>query len=126
MIEFEPPMALICEIINDDGTMARLPDLVVFAERHGLKIGTIASLIEHRSRNETLIERVGTRKMLTQQGEFDCATYRDRTGGLHIALTRGKWSAADEVLPRDAQLRDILVMHVSSLTKRESLLAPTT
>ena len=94
------PAAVICEIINDDGTMARLPDLIVFAERHGLKIGTIASLIEHRSRNETLIERVGTRKMLTQQGEFDCATYRDRTGGLHIALTRGKWSAADEVLVR--------------------------
>ncbi|HEX2541972.1 MAG TPA: bifunctional 3,4-dihydroxy-2-butanone-4-phosphate synthase/GTP cyclohydrolase II [Caldimonas sp.] len=94
------PAAVICEIINDDGTMARLPDLVVFAERHGLKIGTIASLIEHRSRNESLIERVGTRKMLTQQGEFDCATYRDRTGGLHIALTRGKWSAADEVLVR--------------------------
>jgi 3,4-dihydroxy 2-butanone 4-phosphate synthase/GTP cyclohydrolase II len=94
------PAAVICEIINDDGTMARLPDLIVFAERHGLKIGTIASLIEHRSRNETLIERIGTRKMLTQQGEFDCATYRDRTGGLHIALTRGKWSAADEVLVR--------------------------
>ena len=56
--------------------------LVEFAKRHGLKIGTIASLIEHRSRNESLIERVGTRKMLTQQGEFDCATYRDRTGGL--------------------------------------------
>ena len=94
------PAAVICEIINDDGTMARLPDLIVFAERHGLKIGTIASLIEHRSRNETLIERIGTRKMLTQQGEFDCATYRDRTGGLHIALTRGKWSAGDEVLVR--------------------------
>jgi 3,4-dihydroxy 2-butanone 4-phosphate synthase/GTP cyclohydrolase II len=94
------PAAVICEIINDDGTMARLPDLIEFATQHGLKIGTIASLIEHRSRNESLIERVGTRKMLTQQGEFDCATYRDRTGGLHIALTRGKWSAADEVLVR--------------------------
>jgi 3,4-dihydroxy 2-butanone 4-phosphate synthase/GTP cyclohydrolase II len=94
------PAAVICEIINDDGTMARLPDLIAFAAQHGLKIGTIASLIEHRSRNESLIERVGTRKMLTQQGEFDCATYRDRTGGLHIALTRGKWSDADEVLVR--------------------------
>jgi len=95
------PASVICEIINDDGTMARLPDLMVFAERHGLKIGTIASLIEHRSRNESLIERVGTRKMLTQQGEFDCATYRDRTGGgLHLALTHGQWSGADEVLVR--------------------------
>src|SRR3954451_11581664 len=56
------PAAVICEVMNDDGTMARLPDLVVFADRHGLKIGTIASLIEHRSRNESLIERAGTRK----------------------------------------------------------------
>ena len=94
------PAAVICEVMNDDGTMARLPDLVAFAETHGLKIGTIASLIEHRSRNETLIERVGMRKMLTQPGEFDCTVYRDRTGGLHLALTHGRWSASDEVLVR--------------------------
>jgi 3,4-dihydroxy 2-butanone 4-phosphate synthase/GTP cyclohydrolase II len=94
------PAAVICEVMKDDGTMARLPDLMAFAETHGLKIGTIASLIEHRSRNETLIEREGTRKMLTQQGEFDATVYRDRTGGLHLALTHGRWSAADEVLVR--------------------------
>jgi 3,4-dihydroxy 2-butanone 4-phosphate synthase/GTP cyclohydrolase II len=94
------PAAVICEVMNDDGTMARLPDLIAFGEQHGLKIGTIAGLIEHRSRNESLIERAGTRKMLTQQGEFDCTAYRDRTGGLHLALTRGTWSAADEVLVR--------------------------
>jgi 3,4-dihydroxy 2-butanone 4-phosphate synthase/GTP cyclohydrolase II len=80
--------------------MARLPDLVAFAEQHGLKIGTIASLIEHRSRNESLIERAGTRKMLTPQGEFDCTVYTDKTGGLHLALTRGRWTGADEVLVR--------------------------
>jgi 3,4-dihydroxy 2-butanone 4-phosphate synthase / GTP cyclohydrolase II len=94
------PAAVICEVMNDDGTMARLPDLIAFAEAHGLKIGTIASLIEHRSRNETLIERAGTRKMLTQQGEFDGTIYRDRTGGLHLALTHGRWSPSDEVLVR--------------------------
>jgi len=94
------PATVICEVMNDDGTMARLPDLVAFAETHGLKIGTIASLIEHRSRNETLIERAGTRKMLTQQGEFDCTVYRDRTDGLHLALTHGHWSSSDEVLVR--------------------------
>jgi 3,4-dihydroxy 2-butanone 4-phosphate synthase/GTP cyclohydrolase II len=94
------PAAVICEVMNDDGTMARLPDLVSFAERHGLRIGTIASLIEHRSRNESLIERVGTRKMLTQQGEFTCSAYTDRTGGLHLALTHGRWSPSDEVLVR--------------------------
>ena len=94
------PAAVICEVMNDDGTMARLPELVAFAELHGLKIGTIASLIEHRSRNETLIERAGTRKMLTPQGEFDCTVYRDRADGLHLALTHGHWSASDEVMVR--------------------------
>src|SRR5471032_1992264 len=94
------PAAVICEVMNDDGTMARLPDLIAFAELHGLKIGTIASLIEHRSRNETLIERAGTRKMLTPQGEFDCTVYRDRADGLHLALTHGRWSSLDEVLVR--------------------------
>ena len=94
------PAAVICEVMKDDGTMARLPDLVAFASEHGLKIGTIASLIEYRSRNETLIERAGQRKLLTSQGEFDCTAFRDRSGGLHLALTRGSWSAADEVLVR--------------------------
>ena len=94
------PAAVICEVMNDDGTMARLPELMAFGREHGLKIGTIVSLIEHRSRNESLIERAGTRKMLTPQGEFDCVAYRDHSGGLHLALTRGTWTAADEVLVR--------------------------
>jgi 3,4-dihydroxy 2-butanone 4-phosphate synthase / GTP cyclohydrolase II len=94
------PAAVICEIMKDDGTMARLPDLVDFAREHGLKIGTIASLIEYRSRNESLIERVARRKLTTAQGEFDCSAFRDRTGGLHLALTRGSWNAGDEVLVR--------------------------
>jgi 3,4-dihydroxy 2-butanone 4-phosphate synthase / GTP cyclohydrolase II len=94
------PAAVICEVMNDDGTMARLPDLMAFAAEHGLKIGTIASLIEHRSRNESLIERTGSRKMLTQQGEFTCTAYRDRTGGMHLALTHGRWTPSDEVLVR--------------------------
>ena len=94
------PASVICEVMNDDGTMARLPDLMAFGRKHGLKIGTIASLIEHRSRHESLIERAGGRKMLTQQGEFDCAAYRDRSGGVHLAFSRGQWTAADEVLVR--------------------------
>ena len=94
------PAAVICEVMKDDGSMARLPDLMVFAREHGLKIGTIASLIEHRSRNETLIERTGRRQLTTAQGSFDCHTFADRTGGLHLALTHGKWSASDEVLVR--------------------------
>ena len=94
------PAAVICEIMKDDGTMARLPDLVEFAQLHGLKIGTIAALIEHRSRHETLIERAGQRTLSTAQGEFDCTAFRDRSGGLHLALTKGRWTAADEVLVR--------------------------
>ena len=92
--------AVICEVMKDDGTMARLPDLIVFAKEHGLKIGTIADLIEYRSRNETLIERAGQRVLVTAQGEFDCTAFRDRTGGLHLALTKGCWTAADEVMVR--------------------------
>jgi len=94
------PAAVICEVMKDDGTMARLPDLVAFGREHGLKIGTIADLIEYRSRNESLIERVGRRTLATAQGEFECSAFRDRTGGLHLALTHGHWDKSDEVLVR--------------------------
>ena len=92
--------AVICEIMNDDGTMARLPDLRVFANLHGLKIGTIADLIAFRSHNESLIVRAGERVLDTPQGRFDCIAYRDRSGGLHLALRKGRWSPHDEVLVR--------------------------
>jgi 3,4-dihydroxy 2-butanone 4-phosphate synthase / GTP cyclohydrolase II len=94
------PAAVICEVMNDDGTMARLPDLVEFARHHGLKIGTIADLIQYRSRNESLIRRAGARRLTTAQGDFDCQAFRDNTGGLHLALTHGRWTDADEVLVR--------------------------
>jgi 3,4-dihydroxy 2-butanone 4-phosphate synthase/GTP cyclohydrolase II len=94
------PAAVICEIMKDDGTMARLPDLQVFAQEHGLKIGTIADLIGYRSRNESLIQRAGQRRLMTPQGEFDCIAFRDKGGGLHLALSRGQWSAQDEVTVR--------------------------
>ncbi len=91
------PAAVICEVMNDDGTMARLPDLQVFAREHGLKIGTIADLIGYRSRNESLIERVGSRTLLTPQGTFECTAFHDKGGGLHLALTHGQWAPDDEV-----------------------------
>lgn len=94
------PAAVICEIMNEDGTMARLPDLQVFARQHGLKIGTIADLIGHRSRHETLIERVAERTLETPAGSFACTAYRDKGGGLHLALKRGQWGPQDEVLVR--------------------------
>ena len=91
------PAAVICEVMKDDGTMARLPDLQVFAREHGLKIGAIADLIGYRSRNETLIDRIGSRRLQTPQGDFDCIAYRDKGGGLHLALRHGSWQAGDEV-----------------------------
>jgi 3,4-dihydroxy 2-butanone 4-phosphate synthase/GTP cyclohydrolase II len=92
--------SVICEIMKDDGSMARLPDLEVFAAEHGLKIGTIADLIEYRSRHETLITRVAERKLNTAQGEFDCHVFTDRTGATHLALSHGQWTPTDEVLVR--------------------------
>ncbi|NDG41560.1 MAG: 3,4-dihydroxy-2-butanone-4-phosphate synthase [Betaproteobacteria bacterium] len=94
------PASVICEIMNDDGTMARLPDLQIFAREHGLKIGTIADLIAHRAHNETLIERVGERELATAQGNFRCIAFRDRSGGLHLALQHGQWLPGDEVTVR--------------------------
>jgi 3,4-dihydroxy 2-butanone 4-phosphate synthase / GTP cyclohydrolase II len=91
------PAAVICEIMKDDGTMARLPDLQLFAQEHGLKIGTIADLIGYRSRNETLVERIGSRTLHTPQGEFQCTAFQDKGGGLHLALVHGRWQAGDEV-----------------------------
>jgi 3,4-dihydroxy 2-butanone 4-phosphate synthase/GTP cyclohydrolase II len=94
------PASVICEIMNDDGTMARLPDLEVFAREHGLKIGTIADLIAHRSHNETLVERAGERELVTAQGTFQCIAFRDHSGGLHLALRHGQWGPHDEVAVR--------------------------
>ncbi|MDE2417468.1 MAG: 3,4-dihydroxy-2-butanone-4-phosphate synthase [Burkholderiales bacterium] len=95
------PASVICEIMKDDGTMARLPDLQLFAAEHGLKIGTIADLIEHRSRVESLIQKVGTRTIHTAAGEFTVHAFRDTTGhGVHLALVKGSWDADDTVPAR--------------------------
>jgi 3,4-dihydroxy 2-butanone 4-phosphate synthase/GTP cyclohydrolase II len=94
------PAAVICEIMKDDGTMARLPDLEIFAREHGLRIGAIADLIAYRSRHESLVERVLSRPLVTPHGPFDCTVFRDRTGGVHLALARGHWQPGDEVLVR--------------------------
>ncbi|AYQ30123.1 MULTISPECIES: bifunctional 3,4-dihydroxy-2-butanone-4-phosphate synthase/GTP cyclohydrolase II [unclassified Polaromonas] len=95
------PAAVICEIMKDDGTMARLPDLLLFAAEHGLKIGTIADLIEHRSRNDSLVEKIGCRTIQTAFGEFTAHAFRDKPSqGLHLALVRGEWSANDVVAAR--------------------------
>jgi 3,4-dihydroxy 2-butanone 4-phosphate synthase/GTP cyclohydrolase II len=95
------PAAVLCEIMNDDGTMARLPDLIPFARQHGLKIGTIADLIHYRAANESLIERVGARRVRTPAGEFELVAYRDTPSGApHLALVKGPIDPQREVLVR--------------------------
>jgi 3,4-dihydroxy 2-butanone 4-phosphate synthase/GTP cyclohydrolase II len=95
------PAAVLCEIMRDDGTMARLPDLIEFSAHHGLKIGTIADLIGYRSATESLVRRVSEREIGTPSGRFRMVAYRDLpAGGTHIALTRGEIRAQSETLVR--------------------------
>jgi 3,4-dihydroxy 2-butanone 4-phosphate synthase/GTP cyclohydrolase II len=95
------PASVICEIMKDDGTMARLPDLQLFAATHGLKIGTIADLIEHRSRVESLVEKMGSRTLNTGFGEFTVHAFKDKTThGVHLALVKGQWGPGDTVAAR--------------------------
>jgi 3,4-dihydroxy 2-butanone 4-phosphate synthase/GTP cyclohydrolase II len=95
------PAAVLCEIMKDDGSMARLPDLLEFAAQHRLKIGTIADLIEYRSRNESLVQRSAEREIETPWGKFHMVSYRDlAVGALHLALVLGKPDRTKETLVR--------------------------
>jgi len=95
------PAAVICEILKDDGEMARLPDLIDFAAQHGLKIGTIADLIHYRSENEKLVERTGMREVTTRHGPFMLYAYLDKAANeTHLALVRGTISPDAETLVR--------------------------
>jgi 3,4-dihydroxy 2-butanone 4-phosphate synthase / GTP cyclohydrolase II len=103
------PASVICEIMKDDGTMARLPDLIEFAQEHGLKIGTIADLIHYRSQNESIIERIAERTMHTVHGSFQAIAYRDKpSGGAHLALVHGNIAPEHETLVRVHQPVSIL------------------
>jgi 3,4-dihydroxy 2-butanone 4-phosphate synthase/GTP cyclohydrolase II len=95
------PIGVICEIMNDDGTMARLPALQKFAKKHHLKLCTIADLIEYRRTREKLVERIETIKMPTDYGEFDLVLYRSKVDGQnHLALVRGNVAGKKNVLVR--------------------------
>jgi 3,4-dihydroxy 2-butanone 4-phosphate synthase / GTP cyclohydrolase II len=95
------PIGVICEIMKDDGTMARLPALQKFAKKHHLKLCTIADLIEYRRTREKLVEHVETVKMPTDYGEFDLHLYRSKTDGQHhLALVRGDVAGKKSVLVR--------------------------
>lgn len=94
-------VAVICEILKDDGEMARLPDLLVFAKLHGLKVGTIADLIQHRSQHEKLVERVARRTVQTAYGVLDLFSYVDKTTQhTHLALVKGDIHPQQETLVR--------------------------
>ncbi len=95
------PVAVICEIMSDDGTMARLPELRRFARKHRLRLGTIASLIAYRRTRERLVERVETVLLPTPYGEFDLHLYRSKLDGQHhLALVRGEVAGRENVLVR--------------------------
>jgi 3,4-dihydroxy 2-butanone 4-phosphate synthase/GTP cyclohydrolase II len=111
------PAAVICEIMKDDGSMARLPDLIEFSKEHGLKIGTIADLIHYRSQNESIVERIAERVMQTACGTFKAVAYRDKpSGGAHLALVHGDVKSDAETLVRVHQPVSILDLLETSAT----------
>jgi 3,4-dihydroxy 2-butanone 4-phosphate synthase/GTP cyclohydrolase II len=95
------PAGVVCEIMADDGTMARVPDLIPYCERHGIKLVTVADLIEYRRRHEELVERMTTVQMPTAYGDFVAVAFREKlTGKHHVALVKGDVDGADNVLVR--------------------------
>jgi 3,4-dihydroxy 2-butanone 4-phosphate synthase/GTP cyclohydrolase II len=95
------PAGVVCEIMNEDGTMARVPDLIPYAEQHGIKLVSIADLIEYRRRTEQLVERSISVRLPTEYGEFQAVVFRETlTGKYHIALVNGDLEGAENVLVR--------------------------
>jgi 3,4-dihydroxy 2-butanone 4-phosphate synthase/GTP cyclohydrolase II len=95
------PAGVVCEIMNEDGTMARVPDLIPYCRRHELKLVTVADLIEYRRRHEQLVERVTTVSMPTVYGDFTAVAFREKlTGKHHVALVKGEVESAENVLVR--------------------------
>jgi 3,4-dihydroxy 2-butanone 4-phosphate synthase / GTP cyclohydrolase II len=95
------PAGVVCEIMKEDGTMARIPDLVPYCERHGLKLVTVADLIEYRRRHERLVERMTTVQLPSAYGDFTAVAFREKlTGKHHVALVRGEVAGAENVLVR--------------------------
>jgi 3,4-dihydroxy 2-butanone 4-phosphate synthase/GTP cyclohydrolase II len=109
------PASVICEILKDDGSMARLPDLIEFATLHQLKIGTIADLIQYRSKTECLVQRAAERVITTPYGQMRLIAYADKTANeTHIALVKGEPLPDKEVLVRVHEPLSILDLLDSS------------
>ena len=102
------PAAVICEIMKDDGTMARLPDLIEFCKQHNIRLGSIADLIRYRSQREKLIRLLGVRPIKTPYGVFQLHTYLDQFNGPQLALSLGQWNATDAVMVRVHEPASIL------------------
>ncbi|HSB35470.1 MAG TPA: bifunctional 3,4-dihydroxy-2-butanone-4-phosphate synthase/GTP cyclohydrolase II [Thermoanaerobaculia bacterium] len=97
----QTPAAVICEIMNADGTMARVPDLLQFSEKHGIPIVSVADIIRHRMRTERLVSRVAAPHLPTCYGDFKAIAYRaDLTNEEHLALVKGEWTENEPVLVR--------------------------
>ena len=95
------PAGVVCEIMKEDGTMARVPDLIPYCESHGLKMVTVADLIEYRRRHEQLVERMTTVQLPTAYGDFTAVAFRETlTGKHHVALVKGDVEGAENVLVR--------------------------
>jgi 3,4-dihydroxy 2-butanone 4-phosphate synthase/GTP cyclohydrolase II len=95
------PAGVVCEVMNEDGTMARVSDLIPYCERHGLKLVTVADLIAHRRRHERMVERTTSVRLPTAYGEFTAVAFREKlTGKHHVALVRGDVDGAENVLVR--------------------------
>jgi 3,4-dihydroxy 2-butanone 4-phosphate synthase/GTP cyclohydrolase II len=95
------PAGVVCEIMNEDGTMARVPDLVPYCERHGIRLVTVEDLIEYRRRTEKLVERRTTVRLPTSYGDFTAVAFHEvLTGKTHVALVRGDVDGAEDVLVR--------------------------
>src|SRR5437870_441553 len=95
------PAGVVCEVMNEDGTMARVRDLIPYCERHGLKLVTVADLIAYRSRHERIVERTTSVRLPTAYGEFTAVAFREKlTGKHHVALVKGEVEGAENVLVR--------------------------
>jgi 3,4-dihydroxy 2-butanone 4-phosphate synthase/GTP cyclohydrolase II len=95
------PAGVVCEVMNDDGTMARVPDLIRYCEEHELKLVTVADLVEYRRRHEKLVERVTSVRLPTAYGEFTAVSFREKLSGKHhLALVKGDVDGLPDVLVR--------------------------
>ena len=123
------PAGVICEVMNDDGTMARLPDLIQFAQRHGLKVGTISDLIAYRLRHDNLVRETAVRSVTSEYGgDWQLRVFADTaSGGEHLVLSKGDLSSPEPVLARMHAvnvMEDILGIHPGrSHQLRDAMLA---